>query len=252
MGRLNGKVAVITGATSGIGEAIARRFAAEGAHVIISGRNHTRARQIIDDLRGKGQQADFVAVDLAAPADSLRRFAEQAANVAGGEIDVLVLNAGIYPVGPTENLPDDDLDALLAVNVRAPHVLAGTLAPAMADRGHGVIIVITSWMALLGTPNSAMYTATKAADEQLARSWAAEYGPRGVRVNALAPGVTLTPGNSAYRTILDTMTAATPNGSVVTPEQIADAATFLASDQAAAMHGSTLLIDGGITTTRLG
>lgn len=249
---LQDRTALITGATSGIGEAIARRFAVEGARVIISGRSQERAQQIIEDLHSEEHRADFVAVDLAAPADALRQFADQAVRVADGQIDILVLNAGVYPVGPTESLADEDLDALLAINIRAPHVLVGALAPTMADRGHGTIIVVSSWMALVGTPGSAMYTATKAADEQLARAWAAEYGPQGVRVNALAPGVTLTPGNSAYREVLDTMTAATPKGSVVTPEQIADGAAFLASEQATALHGSTLLMDGGITTTRLG
>jgi NAD(P)-dependent dehydrogenase (short-subunit alcohol dehydrogenase family) len=251
MTTLHGQNALITGATSGIGEAIARRFAAGGANVIISGRSQSRASQIISDLRATGQRAEFVAVDLEAPPEALRRFAAQAEHAAGGKIDVLVLNAGIYPVGPTEDVSDTDLDALLNVNIRAPHVLVGALAPAMAERGRGTIIVITSWMALVGTPDSAIYTATKAADEQLARSWAAEYGPRGVRVNALAPGVTLTPGNAAYREALDAMTAATPKGNIVTPDQIADGAAFLASEQAAALHGSTLLMDGGMTTTRL-
>jgi NAD(P)-dependent dehydrogenase (short-subunit alcohol dehydrogenase family) len=249
--QLHGQNALITGATSGIGEAIARRFAAEGANVILSGRSEDRAQVIISDLQTEGQLAAFVPVDLSASPATLRQFASQAERAAGGHIDILVLNAGIYPVGPTESVSDEDLDALLAVNIRSPHVLVGALAPAMADRGHGTVIVISSWMALVGTPGSAIYTATKAADEQLARAWAAEYGPRGVRVNALAPGVTLTPGNAAYREVLDAMTANTPKGDVVTPEQIADGAAFLASEQAAALHGSTLLMDGGMTTTRL-
>ena len=248
---LHGQNALITGATSGIGEAIARRFAADGANVVISGRSEQRAGRIISDLRAEGRQAQFLPVDLAASPGALREFAGQAQRALGGRIDCLVLNAGIYPVGPTEGVIDRDLDALLAVNIRAPHVLVGALAPPMADRGRGTIIVITSWMALVGSPGSALYTATKAADEQLARAWAAEYGPRGVRVNALAPGVTLTPGNESFREVLDAMTAATPKGDVVTPDQIAAGAAFLASDQAVALHGSTLLMDGGMTTTRL-
>ena len=97
-----------------------------------------------------------------------------------------------------------------------------------------------------------MYTATKAAAEQLTRGWAAEYGPRGVRVNTVAPGVTLTPGNEAYRPVLDAMAAATPAGVVVRPEDVARAVVFLASDDASMIHGVTLYVDGGLSATRMG
>ena len=140
---------------------------------------------------------------------------------------------------------------MLAVNVRAPHVLVGATAPAMAERGSGVIITIGSWMARVGSPFAAMYSATKAADEQLTRSWAAEYGPRGVRVNTVAPGATLTPGNEAARAVLDAMTVGTPAGVVVRPEDIARGVLYLASDDAVMVHGSTLAVDGGISATRL-
>lgn len=140
---------------------------------------------------------------------------------------------------------------MLAVNVRAPHVLVGVIAPAMAERGRGAIVNIGSWMARVGSPFGAMYTATKAADEQLTRSWAAEYGSRGVRVNTVAPGVTLTPGNEAARPMLDAMTSATPAGVVVQPDDIARGVVFLASDDAGMIHGITLDIDGGISATRL-
>ena len=122
----------------------------------------------------------------------------------------------------------------------------------MADRGHGVVVTIGSWMARVGSPFAAMYTATKAADEQLTRSWAAEYGPRGVRVNTVAPGVTLTPGNAAARAVLDAMTAATPAGVVVRPDDVAAAVLFLASDDARDGPRHTLYVDGGISATRLG
>ena len=244
--KLEGRVALVTGGSAGIGLATARRFVEEGAQVFITGRDQMKLDSAVlvvgkNSVGIRADSADLKALEFVF--DQIKRKA--------GRLDVLVLNAGIYPVGPTESVSDTDLDALLNVNIRAPHVLVGALAPAMADRGRGTIIVITSWMALVGTPDSAIYTATKAADEQLARSWAAEYGPRGVRVNALAPGVTLTPGNAAYREALDAMTAATPKGNIVTPDQIADGAAFLASQQAAALHGSTLLMDGGMTTTRL-
>ena len=139
-----------------------------------------------------------------------------------------------------------------AVNIRAPHVLVAELAPAMADRGSGVIVTIGSWMASVGSPFAALYTATKAADEQMTRSWSAEFGPRGVRVNAVAPGVTLTPGNEHALHVIERMAAATPAGRPVSPQDIAYAVAFLASGEARMIHGTTLYVDGGITGTRLG
>jgi NAD(P)-dependent dehydrogenase (short-subunit alcohol dehydrogenase family) len=248
--RLSGRTAIVTGSTSGIGAAIARTLAAEGAHVLISGRDAARGQGVVKEIQEAGGHADVVEADLAGTYAQLRAFAAEATSALGGRVDILVNNAGIYPATLTEDLPDDDLDAMLAVNVRAPHVLVAALAPAMAARGSGVIINIGSWMAQVGSPYAAMYTATKAADEQLTRSWAAEYGPRGVRVNTVAPGATLTPGNEAARPALDAMTATTPAGVVIRPEDIANGVLYLASDDAAMIHGITLYIDGGISATR--
>ncbi len=249
--RLTGRTAIVTGSTSGIGAAIARTLASEGAHVVVSGRDVARGRAAVKEVREAGGRADFVAADLAGTYEQLRAFVAEATSTLGGRVDILVNNAGIYPATLTEDLPDADLDAMLAVNVRAPHVLVGATAPAMAERGSGVIITIGSWMARVGSPFAAMYSATKAADEQLTRSWAAEYGPRGVRVNTVAPGATLTPGNEAARAVLDAMTAGTPAGVVVRPEDIARGVLYLASDDAVMVHGSTLAVDGGISATRL-
>ena len=251
-GRLAGRTAIVTGSTSGIGAATAQTLAAEGAHVVVSGRDTARGKAIVKDIEDAGGRAAYVGVDLAGTYSQLREFASAATGALGGQVDVLVNNAGIYPATLTEDLPDDDLDAMLAINVRAPHVLVGALAPAMAARGTAAIINIGSWMAAVGSPFAAMYTATKAADEQLTRAWAAEYGPRGVRVNAVAPGVTLTPGNEGARQVLDAMTAATPAGVPVQPEDIARAVLYLASDDARMVHGITLYVDGGMTATRLG
>ena len=249
--RLSGRTAIITGSTSGIGAAIARTLAAEGAHVVISGRDAARGQGVAKEIQEAGGRADVVEADLAGTYAQLRAFAAEATSALGGRVDILVNNAGIYPATLTEDLPDDDLDAMLAINIRAPHVLVAALAPGMAERGSGVIVNIGSWMAQVGSPYAAMYTATKAADEQLTRSWAAEYGPRGVRVNTVAPGATLTPGNEAARAVLDAMTATTPAGVVIRPEDIANGVLYLASDDAAMIHGITLYIDGGISTTRL-
>jgi NAD(P)-dependent dehydrogenase (short-subunit alcohol dehydrogenase family) len=249
--RVAGRTAIITGSTSGIGAAIARALAAEGAHVVISGRDAARGQGVVEEIQEAGGRADVVEADLAGTYAQLRAFAAEATSVLGGRVDILVNNAGLYPATLTEDLPDADLDAMLAVNIRAPHVLVAALAPAMAERGSGVIVNIGSWMAQVGSPYAAMYTATKAADEQLTRSWAAEYGPRGVRVNTVAPGATLTPGNEAARAVLDAMTATTPAGVVIRPDDIAKGVLYLASDDAAMIHGITLYIDGGISATRL-
>ena len=250
-GRLAGRTALVTGSTSGIGAAIARTLAVAGATVVVSGRDAHRGNAVVGQISAAGGQSHFLAVDLAGSYAELRAFVAAATESLGGHIDILVNNAGIYPATLTEELSDTDLDAMLAVNIRAPHVLVAAVAPAMADRGRGVIITIGSWMARVGSPFAAMYTATKAADEQLTRSWAAEYGPRGVRVNTVAPGVTLTPGNESARAVLDAMTATTPAGVVIAPEDIANGVLFLASDDAAMVHGITLPVDGGIGATRL-
>ncbi|GAB2579013.1 dehydrogenase [Paractinoplanes abujensis] len=241
----------MTGATSGIGEAIARELAGRGFHVVVAGRDKSRGEAIVAEIRSGGGRADFVPADLAGSYAALRSFAAEATEALGGRVDVLVNNAGIYPVTGTAALPDTDLDAMLAVNVRAPHVLVGELAPAMAARGEGAIVTIGSWMASVGNAFGAMYTATKAADEQLTRSWAAEFGPRGVRVNAVAPGVTATPGNAHAREVTESMAAQTPAKVPVQPRDIAYAVAFLVSDEARMIHGTTLYVDGGITTTQI-
>jgi NAD(P)-dependent dehydrogenase (short-subunit alcohol dehydrogenase family) len=249
--QLDGRTAIVTGSTSGIGAAVAGTLAAAGAHVVVSGRDTVRGEKLVAQIRESGGRADLLPVDLAGPYAGIRSFAAEATDLLGGRVDILVNNAGIYPATATADLPDGQLDAMLAVNVRAPHVLVGALAPAMAERGSGAIVMIGSWMARVGVPFAAMYTATKAAEEQMTRTWAAEFGPRGVRVNTVAPGVTLTPGNEAAREVLDHMAAGTPAGVVVRPQDIAAGVFFLVSDAAAMINGSTLDVDGGLSATRL-
>jgi NAD(P)-dependent dehydrogenase (short-subunit alcohol dehydrogenase family) len=251
-GRLTGRTAWVTGSTSGIGEAVAHVLAASGATVLVSGRDAARAEAVATAITAAGGDARTLVADLAATPAQLRATAARAVEALGGRLDVLVNNAGVYPVSATEDLADDDLEALLAVNVRAPHVLVGALAPAMAERGDGVVVDVGSWMARVGSPFGAMYTATKAALEQLTRAWAAEYGPRGVRVNTVAPGVTATPGNADATAVLEQMTAATVAGRPVRPVDVALAVRWLCTDEAAFVHGTTVDVDGGILAARVG
>jgi NAD(P)-dependent dehydrogenase (short-subunit alcohol dehydrogenase family) len=247
-GRLQGKTALVTGATSNIGRAIAEAFAAEGAHVVISGRSAQRGAQVVDGIRSRGGRADFVLVELDGSPEASRSLAGQATSALGGRIDILVNNAGIYPSNTTLTTDEKTFDRVYAVNVKAPFFLTAAIAPAMAEAGSGAIINLGSWIARLGIPVSALYSSTKGAVETLTRAWAAEFGPQGVRVNAISPGVVLTlaPGEVHPGEV---MMKGTPADRPGNPEAIAHAAVYLASDEAAFVHGSVLDVDGGRTTT---
>ncbi|QCR18426.1 SDR family NAD(P)-dependent oxidoreductase [Agrococcus sp. SGAir0287] len=249
--RLAGRTAIVTGSSSGLGEAIAHVLAASGAHVVVHGRDAGRADDVAHAIAEAGGRADVVVADLAASPEATRDFARRATEALDGRVDVLVNNAGIFPVGPTYELHDDAVQALLATNVRVPHDLVGALAPDMVARGSGAIVNVTSWMRSVGTPGVGLYPATKAALDHLTKAWAAELGPSGVRVNAVAPGATLTPGNADALTVLDAMTAGSPAGRPGRPVEIAHAVRFLASDEASYVHGATIDVDGGIVAARV-
>jgi NAD(P)-dependent dehydrogenase (short-subunit alcohol dehydrogenase family) len=241
---LTGSTALITGGNSGIGRAAALSLARLGAYVVLSGRDAGRGEQVVAAIRGEGGRADFVAADLGDEA-SARRLAGQAAELGGGHVDILVNNAGIFPFGPTHEASEADFDQVFAVNVRAPFFLVAELAPEMAKRGHGAIINVTTMVAEFGAPQMALYGSSKAALVLLTKSWAAEYGPSGVRVNAVSPGPTRTEGTAAMGEALDQLASAAPSGRPGLPEEIAAAITYLASDAASFVHGAVLPVDGG-------
>ncbi|WP_194819954.1 SDR family NAD(P)-dependent oxidoreductase [Nocardia sp. XZ_19_385] len=246
--RLHGKKTLITGSTSNIGRAIAFAFAAEGAHVIVSGRDRDRGEAVVTQIRDAGGQADYIYADLDGTATASSALAAAATERLGGRIDVLVNNAGIFPPGTTLTIDDETFDRVYAVNVKAPFFLTQAVVPGMLEAGSGVIINLGSWVARLGVPVGALYSSTKGAVETLTRAWASEFGPRGVRVNAISPGVILTPDwDPAVEYPGAAMMHGTPAGQTGHPDAIAAAAVYLASEDAAFTHGTVLDVDGGRT-----
>jgi NAD(P)-dependent dehydrogenase (short-subunit alcohol dehydrogenase family) len=245
--RLENKTALVTGSTSNIGRAIATAFAQEGAHVVVSGRNAQRGAEVVEQIRAAGGRADFVAADLDGTAQRSRALAAAATEILGGRIDILVNNAGIYPANTTLTTDEATFDEVYGVNVKAPFFLTAAIAPAMAERGDGAIVNLGSWIARLGIPVSSLYSSTKGAVETLTRAWAAEFGPAGVRVNAISPGVTRTrpEGGFAADDRVEALMRGTPAGASGTPDAIAHAAVYLASDEAAFVHGTVIDVDGG-------
>jgi NAD(P)-dependent dehydrogenase (short-subunit alcohol dehydrogenase family) len=240
--RLVGQTALVTGATSNIGRAIALAFCTEGADVVVSGRDQRRGAEVLALAGGRPGRAYFVAADLDGSAEASRRLAEDATGALGRPIDVLVNSAGVFPGDTTAATDETTFDRVYAVNVKAPFFLTAAIAPAMAARGSGAIINLGSWVARLGIPVGALYSSTKAALESLTRSWAAEFGPAGVRVNAISPGVIRPPGEVSPG---EAMMRGTPAGEPGDPDAIAQAAVYLAGPEAAFVHGTVLDVDGG-------
>ncbi len=243
--RLEDRGALVTGSTDGIGVAIAHALAGEGAHVIVSGRNEGRGNSVVASITASGGRADFVAADLSTPAGT-RSLAEAATRRAGGQLEILVNNAAmLITPSPSADVAGDLIDQAFAVNVRAAFLLTGIIAPAMAAQGRGAIVNMGSINGLIGMGGSALYSATKATIHSLTKSWAAEYGPHGVRVNTVAPGPTLTPTVLEMQEYLAPFIASIPSQRASTPEEVAAAVLFLVSDDASNIHAATLSVDGG-------
>ncbi|MFJ9412549.1 SDR family NAD(P)-dependent oxidoreductase [Streptomyces sp. NPDC101227] len=244
MSVLSGVSALVTGGTSGIGLATAMALAGRGADVAVAGRDEKRGRQVVAAIAEAGGTADFIAAEL--HGESSARELARAAVARFGRIDVLVNNAGVFPFGPTEQTTEADFDAVFGLNVRAPYFLVAELAPAMARRGHGAIVNVTTAAAAYGAAGLGLYGASKAALVLLTKAWAAEYGPHGVRVNAVSPGPTRTEGTAPRGAALDRAAMAGPARRPGTAEEIAEAIVFLASaEQSSFVHGAILPVDGG-------
>ncbi|MFD4668217.1 SDR family NAD(P)-dependent oxidoreductase [Lentzea sp. NPDC058450] len=246
--RLQGRTALITGSTSNIGRAIALAFGREGAHVVVSGRDETRGAEVVAQIRADGGKADFARADLDGSPKASRALAEEAKALLGGRVDVLVNNAGIYPAPSTLDTDEATFDRIYDLNVKAPFFLTQALAPGMIDAGAGVIVNLGSWITRLGVFRGSVYSSTKGAMETLTRAWASEFGSQGIRVNAISPGVIASDEwDEDTRGVSNTMMRGTPAGAAGRPDAIAQAAVYLASDDAEFVHGIVLDVDGGRT-----
>jgi NAD(P)-dependent dehydrogenase (short-subunit alcohol dehydrogenase family) len=222
--------ALITGATSGIGGAAADKLAQSGVHVMVVGRNAERGERTIAEIRAAGGKADFIASDLR-DAASARAVASKAVALGGGQVDILINNAGVFPFGLTHETSEQSFDDVYALNVKVPYFLVAELAPLMAQRGTGAIVNVSTMVADYGAAGMSLYGSSKAAINLLTKAWAAEYGPKGVRVNAVSPGPTRTEGTAAMGDALQQLAAQAPAGRPAAPEEIAEAIVFLATTE---------------------
>jgi len=231
--------ALVTGATSGIGRAAALRLARDGWEVIIHGRNAERGADVVKEIEAQGGRARFVAADLSDPA-AVRALVEDV-----GVLDVLVNNAGNAWFGASADLDEETFDDLFDGNVRSAYFLVAGIAPGMAARSSGSIISLASMAGQIGMAGGAAYGATKAALSSMTRSWAAEFSPRGVRINAIAAGpVFSTPDRTP---LIEQLGKTTLLGRGAQVEEIAEVIAFLASDRASYVTGATVAVDGGRT-----
>jgi NAD(P)-dependent dehydrogenase (short-subunit alcohol dehydrogenase family) len=247
MSRLEGKVAVVSGGTSGIGLAIARRFAKEGAHVFIFGRH----RDALDEaVQLVGPNVTAIQAD-ASRLEDLDRVAD-AVRSATGTVDVVVSSAGLVEQVPLPEITPDHYDRTFALNAKAPLFLVQKMLPMMGNGGS--IILVSSAMHYMGLPNHSTYAASKAALRSYSRTWAAEFKDSGIRANTLSPGVVDTPMLDSQASTPEEAAAIregyanyAPMRRLARPEELASAALFLASDESSFMTGSDMVVDGGVS-----
>ena len=247
--RLDGRRALVTGGSKGLGRVIAQAFAEAGASVAVVSRTYSECEKAADEIRtATGRQVFPFAADVTVPAEVERLAGE--VEPATGPIDILVNNAGLNIRGPVDSLSESDWDAVLNVNLKAPWLLARRFAPPMAQRGWGRIIQMGSVLSAIGIAGRTPYASSKAGILGLTRTLAMEFAPRGVTVNAICPGVFATDMN---RSLMDDpkkyaeFVARIPVGRWGEPHELAGAAVFLASDAACYVTGTALFVDGGWT-----
>lgn len=248
--RLQGKVALITGGTSGIGSATAVRFAAEGAKVAITGRNVERGEQVLNEIAEKGGDAIFIRSDVRSAADC--REAVERTLERYGQIDVLFNNAGVFHPKSTTDCSEEEWDETIDSSLKGAFLMSKYALPSMIERGSGSIIHTSSSWGILGGDKAAAYCAAKGGLIIMAKAMATDHGPDGIRVNCVCPGDVLTPmlpDDAAKRGMAweDYVAGVEkrPLGRIGTPEDIANAVLYLASDEAAFVTGEALVVDGG-------
>lgn len=246
---LRNKTAIVTGSSRGIGRAIAVAFARAGARVVITSRKLEACATVVDQLRAEGLEASAIACNISRK-DEIAALVEQA-EARYGSVDVLVCNAAVNPFyGPMHDVPDDAFSKILDVNIRSNLWLANRVAPGMAKKGGGSIVIISSIAGLTGSRVIGAYAISKAADFQLARNLALEWGKQGVRVNCIAPGLVKTDFAKALWDNPETLRAtlaSSPLNIIGEPEDIAGPALLLASDAGRFITGTTIVVDGGAT-----
>ncbi len=244
--RLDGKVAIITGATAGIGRATALLFAKEGAKVVLAARRENKGNELVDEIKSHGGEAFFVKTDVTKKGD-LQRLAKTAADL-HGHIDILVNNAGVLKTYNFIEMDEaTDYDMIFDTNVRANFLLTKEVLPYMLAQKKGSIVNISSIGGEVGVPNHVSYSASKGAIRQFTKSLAGELAPTGIRVNAVLPGLTnseMVPVGSDFE---NEAIKLVPMGRAATPDEIAPGILYLASDEASFCTGSLLTIDGGAT-----
>jgi len=246
---LTDKTAIVTGSSRGIGRAIAEALARAGAKVVVSSRKLEASEEVAAAIRKAGKEATAIACHIGKREDCEKLVEQTRAKY--GKIDVLVCNAAINPYfGPLTGLGDDAFNKVMETNVRSNLWLANLVQPEMAARRDGVVIIVSSIGGLKGTDVLGIYAISKAADMQLARNLAVEWGPHNIRVNCIAPGLVRTDFAKALwenPKLLEQTEKRTPLRRIGDPDDIAGAAVFLASRAGSWMTGQTIVIDGGVT-----
>jgi NAD(P)-dependent dehydrogenase (short-subunit alcohol dehydrogenase family) len=246
---LSGKVALITGSSKGIGRAIAERMAEHGASVVISSRKLDVCEEVARGIMSKGGKAIALACNISHK-EELQQLVDQT-RAQLGPIDIVVPNAAVNPhYGTMQSIPDSAFDKIMDCNIRSNHWLVQMVAPQMAERGGGAVVIISSIGGLKGSAALGAYAISKAADMQLARNLAVEWGPHNIRVNCIAPGLVRTDFARALwenPDVLDAVVKKQPLRRIGEPDEIAGAAVFLASPAGSFTTGQTFVIDGGST-----